>query len=319
MPVSLFGAAMGLGGLGLASRAANEVLGVPRWLDALWVAAGAIVLGLLLVVYVYKWIAHAEAARAELVNPAQLGFAATLPLALCIVAGGLGPYVPGVAQTLWWAGYTLLVITIVGALVRWLQGGIELAQVNTGWMLALVSGVVIPVAGVPLGHLEASRVIYAIGLVFAPLVIGLVFVRMVVAPPLPPGLRPTWAIYVVPAAMIYLNYAALSGTPAGMVVEGVYFVAWVFAIAILIASRDCLSWPTTPAWWAFTFPADALAGASIRYAAAHPNSLTWLIAWVAFAAATVIVICVIIRTLVALGRGILFIAPGHMPMAPTQK
>lgn len=309
LPVSLFGAAMGTGGLGLACRAATEVLGLAAWWSIVFVAIGAATLGVLLVAYALKWVVHSDAARAELAHPAQLGFAATLPLALCIVAGGLGPFAGPLAHGLWWAGYALLCVVIVGTLARLVAGGIELAHLNTGWMLALVSGVVIPVAGVPLGYADASRILYGVGILFAPLVIGVVFYRMIVAPPLPPGLRPTWAIFVVPPAMIYLNYSALTLLPAGFFVDAAYAMAWVFALAISIASRDCPGWPFTPAWWALTFPADALAGAAIRYASAHPGPLSRALAWIALAVAILVVILVLVRTFVALARGILLVGP----------
>ena len=44
-----------------------------------------------------------------------------------------------------------------------------------------------------------------------------------------------------------------------------------------------LRWPFSPAWWAFTFPLDALAYAAARYALDHPGAL-----WQAVAAATLL-------------------------------
>ena len=312
-PVSLFGAAMGIGGLGLACRAAIDVLGLPSAFSMVLVGLGAIVLLVLLITYAAKWSRYPDAARAELANPAQMGFAATLPLALCIVAGGLGPYAALVADALWWIGYALLCVVIVASLVRWLDGGIDLVNVNTGWMLALVSGVVIPVAGVPLDHMESSRFIFGVGLMFAPFVIGIVFYRMVVAPPLPDAMKPTWAIYAVPSAMIYINYAPLAGEPAGLAINGSFYVTLVVACALLLKFRHSMRWPFTPAWWAFTFPADAVAGAAIRYASVNASGPAYAVAWTTLALAAIIVTLVSARTLVALGRGQMLLPPPTMP------
>ena len=121
---------MGLGGLGLVCRTASQVLGFPAWLETLFVLFGALALVALLACYALKATRYPEAVRAELTNPGTMGFAATCPLALCIVAGGLGPYATGIADALWWIGYALLLATIIVMLLRAVAGGIELAPLG---------------------------------------------------------------------------------------------------------------------------------------------------------------------------------------------
>ena len=68
-------------------------------------------------------------------------------------------------------------------------------------------------------------------------------------------------------------------------------------LALLVASRDLLKWPFGPAWWAFTFPLDALAYAAARYAQDHPSPLWKGVCAATLLLATIFVALVLWRTL----------------------
>src|SRR5690242_8772467 len=160
-----FGAVMGITGLGFACRAAA----MPRWFAEFWIALGAIVCGLLLLAYLFKLLTDTKAIAEEFGDPARLGYCATLPIALTLVGGGLQPHMPRLANGLWWVGASLLLLFQALALARWLKGGIPLEKVNGGWMIMLVGGIVVPVGGVPLGHLEMSRFCFGVSAALAPI------------------------------------------------------------------------------------------------------------------------------------------------------
>jgi tellurite resistance protein len=121
----------------------------------------------------------------------------------------------------------------------------------------------------------------------------LLFYRMVVAPPLPEALRPSWFILLVPPSLIYANGMALY---ASEFLEYLYFFGLVLAAALFIYARNFLRWPFAVSWWAFTFPLDALAYAAARYAQSHPSMPWTLLAAVALAAATLFVVIVLWKT-----------------------
>src|SRR3989442_10095972 len=156
----MYGAVMGLAGLGLTARAAATVFpGVvraPAYFTELWIFLGVAALGVLLPAYLLKLIRYPAAVREEFTNPATLGFCGALPVGMTLVAGGLAPYLPQVADAIWWAGAALLVAFQVWGLCRVLAGGIELARVNAGWMILFIGGIVLSRAGIPLGPVEAS-------------------------------------------------------------------------------------------------------------------------------------------------------------------
>jgi len=298
-PIGLFGAAMGITGLGLAARSAATVFpGVvraPAYISEPLVALGILVFFVLLILYLKKILLNVQSVAGEFTNPVTLGFCGALPVAMFLVGGGLAPYAHTLGDVVWWSGIVVLAGLQVWVVSRWLAGGIELAQVNGGWLIALVGGIVAPGPGISLGHLEASRVIFGVSSVAAIPLVALLFVRALAAPPLPPALRPSWFILLVPPSLIYANGVALYGSANFL--EALFYAGLILALALLVASRDLLRWPFGPAWWAFTFPLDALAYAAARHAHDHPGPL-----WRGVCAATLLlaagfVLLVLWRTL----------------------
>ena len=295
----MYGAVMGLAGLGLTARAAAPVLpGVlkaPAYFTEPWVLLGALALALLLPLYVLKLIRYPAAVREDFTDPALLGFCGALPVGMFLVAGGLAPYVPAFASLLWWAGFVLLGAFQVWALARWLSGSIELAQVNAGWLIVLVGGIVAPGPGLALGHEEASRFAFGVSAAAAPLLMALLFYRAVLGAPLPEPLRPSWFILLVPPALVYANGLALF--PQNLFLENLFFASLVLAVSLLYVSRGFLRWRFGAPWWAFTFPLDALAYAAARYAQDHPSALWQAVCAASLLLATLFVLIVLFRTL----------------------
>jgi tellurite resistance protein len=298
LPIGFYGAVMGLAGLGLSARAAVPlfpgIVRAPAYFTELWVALGALALAILLPAYLAKVFLHPGAVKEDFTNPIQMGFCGALPVGMSLVAGGLGPYWPVLADLLWWTALVLLLAFQAWALLRWLSGGIELAQVNAGWLIIVVGGIVLPGPGIALGHVEASHVVFGISAVAAGLLMPLLLFRAMTAAPLPAVLRPSWFILLVPPSLIYANGLALY--PGSEFLENLYFFGLVLAVALLAYARGFWRWTFGPPWWAFTFPLDALAYAAARYAQEHPSALWRSVAGVALALATAFVVMVLLRT-----------------------
>ena len=296
----MYGAVMGIAGLGLSARAAATlfpgVLRAPAYFTELWVALGAVALLVLLPLYLLKVIFHWKAVREDFTNPALLGFCGALPVGMTLVAGGIGPYAPAIADALWWTGCALLVCFMVWALARWLSGGIELGKLNAGWLIILVGGIVVPGPGIALGHAEASRYLFGVSVCACALLMPVLFYRAGTAAPLPEELRPTWFILLVPPSLIYANGMALF---AFELLEILYFFGTLLAVVLFVGARNFLRWPFGPAWWAFTFPLDAFAYAAVHYAQDHPSTLWKAVAGIALLLATLFVAGVLARTLLS--------------------
>jgi tellurite resistance protein len=299
LPIGMYGAVMGLVGLGLTARATATVLpGVvraPAYFTEAWVLLGVLAFCFLLPAYFWKLLRHPRAVREEFTSPRLMGFCGALPVGMSLVAGGLAPYLPALGSGLWWTSAAILLCFQAWALHRWISGGIELADVNAGWLILMVGGIVTPSSGIALGHAEAARFLFGVSAAAAPLLMALLFVRAVIGPPLPPQLRPTWFILLVPPALIYANGVALYESV--WFLESLFFFSLLLGAALLVYARRLAGWPFGAPWWAFTFPLDALAYAAARYAQDHPSALWRSVAGATLALATLGVAVVVLRTI----------------------
>jgi tellurite resistance protein len=298
--VGFYGAVMGLAGLGLTARSAAPLFPgtfrAPSYFTEPWVAAGLIALAVLLVSYAVKFMKNRAAVKDDLVNPVTMGFCGALPVGMSLVAGGVGSYAPAFGSALWWLAFALLLALQIWGFLRLLSGGIDLAQLNAGWLILFVGGIVLPGPGISLGHEQAAHFCFGVSASIAPLLMALLLYRAAAAPALPAALRPTWFILLVPPALIYANGVALY--PEAAFLELLYPFALVLAVALLAYARHLAQWPFGAPWWAFTFPLDALAYAAVRYAQDHPSPVWKSLAGLAFALATIAVAMVLLRTLI---------------------
>ena len=290
---------MGLTGLGLAARATATVLPgyvrAPAYVSEPWVALGLAFFIVLVPLYLAKLVRYPATVKAEFWSPLTLGFCGALPVGMALLAGGIAPYLPAAGNALWWTSFALLLAFQLWALYRWLHGGIELAEVNAGWLIIMVGGIVLPGPGIALGHAEAARFAFGVSAAAAPVLMALLFFRAVLGPPLPEALRPTWFVLLVPPALVYANGIALY--PESAFLENLYFLCLLLAAALFAYAGSFWRWPFGAPWWAFTFPLDALAYAAARYAQDHPSPLWKGLCALTFLAATVVVVVVLVRTL----------------------
>jgi len=297
----MYGAVMGLAGLGLTARAAAPLFpGVFRasaYFTELWVALGLLALLILLVLYALKIIQDPQAVKADFTEPGLMGFTGALPVGMTLVAGGVGPYAPQAASCLWWTGCVLLTAFQVCGIGRWLAGQVSLDKLNAGWLILIVGGIVVPGPGIGLGHAEAARFFFGVSVCGAVILLPLLFARAALAAPLPEAQRPTWIILLVAPSLVYANGLALF--PEVIFLETLFFAALVLGLALAFYARGFWRWPFGPAWWAFTFPLDALAYAATRYAQEHPSGPWKGVAGVALLAATLVVAMVLARSLLA--------------------
>jgi tellurite resistance protein len=299
LPIGLFGAVMGLVGLGLSARATATVLPgllrAPAYFTELWVALGTLLFLIATPLYLVKLFRFPDAVKAEFWSPVTLGFCGAWPVGMSLVAGGIAPYLPVAGNVLWWASFALLLAFQLFTLYRWLSGGIELAQLNAGWLIVMVGGIVLPGPAIALGLAEAARFTFGVSATVAPILMALLLYRAAFGPPLPEALRPSWFILLVPPSLVYANGVALY--QGAVFLENLYFFGLVLGAALLAYARGFARWGFAVSWWAFTFPLDALAYAAARYAQDHPEPLWRGLAGATLLAATFFVLAVLWRTL----------------------
>lgn len=269
LPVTLFAAVMGIGGLGLAWRRAAATWGTPAWIGTILVLLAAAVFLLVAILYAVKWIRHPAAARAELRHPVRMAFAPTLTIAMLVLATGMQDLAPAVAVPLWWLGAVGHLMATLAVLTAWLtRDDLGLAQVTPAWFIPVVGNVVTPLAAPALGSIEFAWFAFGVGLIAWLGLFPILLHRLFVAGQgLPTRLRPTLMILVAPPAVMVLSLTTLVGGPLDPV-RRILFAAALFAAALVMVQPGQWRLPFGLPFLAYTFPLAALAAAAVAVDAA---------------------------------------------------
>ena len=310
---------MGLAGLSLAWHRAVPLMGEAAAGAALVIGAlAALVFALLLVLTVWRGLAHAEAWAEDRRHPVRHTFIAALPIAALLVST-VGVTTFGVSapvRALWWTACLAQLYVTVWVLARWWRGnqagGLQWAGMTPALFIPVVGNVIAPLAGVPLGHPEWAAAQFGIGLVFWPVALVLLLVRVGVAGLWPERLRPTVFILVAPPAVVGLSVLQL-GAPllVGWTMWGValFCLLWALTQARLIAAQ-----PFALAHWGMSFPLAAFAALTLRLA--EPGGLLAVLGPAALALASLVIAGLVLGTLRGLRQGTLLVPEPAPPVPP---
>ena len=113
---------------------------------------------------------------------------------------------------------------------------------NPSWFIPIVGNILVPIAGVPLGYTDISWFFFSIGIVFWPVLLTIIFYRIIFHPALPGKLIPTFFILIAPPAVGFLSYMKLTGEMdnfarilyfSGLFFTLLVFAAWTSAISLI--------------------------------------------------------------------------------------
>jgi tellurite resistance protein len=302
LPLALFAAPMGVGGLGLAWRDATHGLGAPAMVgEALLIAAGLLWLAIM-ALHLVRLVQHPAALAADLRHPIRSAFAGAVTIGLMIMAGGLMPYARGAAEALWLAAVAGHVAIAAWTVRGLLHAPREAATLTPPLLIPLVGNVLAPIFGMPLGFEALSWLMFGIGallwLMLQPPLLG----RLITGPALPPRLRPTLAILLAPPAVGAVALASLTGGfgPGPLALFG---FALLLALALASMAGDFARLPFALSWWGWTFPAAVFAVAAHGAARAGPAAWQVPLLWALLVTVTLIVAVVSAATLRAATQG----------------
>ncbi|MFQ3623094.1 MAG: C4-dicarboxylate ABC transporter [Acetobacteraceae bacterium] len=296
LPLPLFAAPMGVGGLGLAWREAARTLGAPSAVGesllalsiALWAAIAAL--------HLLRLLRHPGALAEDLRHPVRSAFAGAITIGLMIAAAALIPHAPRLAALVWGAAVAGHLGIAAWTVRDLLAAPREAAALTPPLLIPLVGNILAPVFGVKLGFETASWLLFGLGALLWAMLQPLLLLRLMTGPALPPKLRPTLAILLAPPAVGSLALAGLTGGfgPAPLSVLGLaLFLAGVLALL----ARDLVRVPFALSAWAWTFPLAAFCVALQAAAHAHPAPWQPPLLWVALVFASAVVGLVAARTL----------------------
>lgn len=277
-----FAMVMGLSGLTLAWHRAQGLLGEMATGIALVLGLlSALVFLVLLVASWLRWQRYPAALAEDLRHPVRHAFVAALPVSVLLLAtvgvalGGSGGPLGPVWNGLWWLGSLGQLWATLWVLGRWLApaaaaqpgaaGGPQLwPSVTPVLLIPVVGNVVVPLAGLPLGHSTWSALQFGIGAFLWPVVLALILARRLAHSPLPERVLPAWFITIAPPAVIGVVALQMEAPlPLAQALWGVslFFLLWVLPLVRRIATQAF----AVP-FWAFSFPLAAFTVLTLRLA-----------------------------------------------------
>ncbi len=290
---------MGTGGVGLAWRQAHETLGAPAAVGEVLLAFTLLLWLAMVSVQALRALRYPEAVTADLRHPVRLAFGAAPTIGLMIISAFLHRYQADFGRVLWGLAVALHLLFAMGLLRRILLGRLDTAVLVPPLMIPLVGNILAPVFGVPMGFVEASWMMFGVGLLLWLAVLPLLLHRIVAGPPLPPTLRPSLVILLAPPAVGALALVALLGEPGGASLTLVGIALLVAAVLVSLA-RHLAAIPFGLPWWSVTFPSAAFAAMLMA-----EGFGAWL-CWLALAATTGLTAWVAARTAQAALAGAFF-------------
>jgi tellurite resistance protein len=310
-----FGTVMGLSGLSLAWFQAAPLLG-SRALDAAWAVGALAVLWAVALVLLSVVRAHwyPIAWRDDLTHPVRHPFVAAIPVSALLVSTVLTVVMGAsvVGRVVWLVGALSQLVTTVWVIRRWLHAGPRPGLlpfwpgVTPVMLIPVVGNVLVPLAGVPLGMSEWSAAQMGIGVLFWPVLLTLLCVRLAEHGLWPERLLPATFITVAPPAVIGLSLLQL-GAPVllawacwGM---GLFFVLWSFSLFKRVVAQ-----PFGIPFWGMSFPLAAMAGLTLKLAVLSDAGWVAALAMVFLALVTVLIGWLVMGTVKGLLNGHLLVA-----------
>ncbi|WP_019906545.1 SLAC1 anion channel family protein [Methylobacterium sp. 77] len=306
LPVSLFGAVMGLMGLSVGWRLASARYGLPMLIGDVigWSALAVFVV--LALAYAAKSVTAWQSVLIEFRHPIAGNLFGTVLISLLLLPFVLQPLIPSLAASIWILGTGGMVVFALLIVSRWMGSRHQLAHATPAWIVPVVGLLDVPLAAPALSLPHTQTVVMfslSVGLFFAIPLFTLVFARLLFEEPLAPAQRPTLMILVAPFAVGFSSYVATFGRIDAFA-EALFLIA-LFVFAVLAGRlRDLpLCCPFRVSWWAVSFPSAAMAVAALRYAGHVQAIAADALALLLLALATVIIAGLALRTLVGIARG----------------
>jgi tellurite resistance protein len=301
-----FSIVMGLCGLSLAWHRAALLMGEAAVAAAVVLGGlAALVCAVLAVATVLRLRRHPDAWAEDLRHPVRHPFVAAMPVSLILLAtvsvALRGP--DELARVLWVVGCLGQLWATVWVLSRWwrgnVAGGLQWAGVTPVLFIPIVGNVLVPLAGVPLGQVSWSLAQFGVGVMFWPVALLLLLVRLAVAGLWPERLRPALFILIAPPAVIGLSLMQL-GAP-----EALAWALWGMALFCLFwagtQARAIAGQPFGLPHWGLSFPLAALTALTLRLAT--PSSLLAVAGPVLLALTSLVVCALVLATVRGLREG----------------
>ena len=300
MPVSLFGAVMGLTALCFAWRLVNQAWHIGSLLAEIIGYAAILVFVLLTIAYTVKWVRYRGVVESEFKNSITIGFFSTVSISILLIPGILLPYAPIVADVIWLAGVLITFLSAWFVLRKWMDQQQPRESAVPAWVLPVTGTLNVPIVGNSLnfpGAHEICLMFFGIGIIFIIIMMTIIFSRLFFEAPLAVPLQPSLFILVAPLALAFNGYEGLVGGQNLTASAFLYFSLFLlvlFGSKILLLPKCC---PFRVSWWSVSFPLGSVSIACLRYSQKQPDAVHRILAASLVSLTTLVILYLLVQTI----------------------
>jgi tellurite resistance protein len=293
---------MGLGGLTIAWRKAEDLLALPFSLSPWLLGLSSALFTLLAALYLFKLVRYPSAAASEWGHPVKMNFVPTVSIALILLSIAWLPVNAAYSRLLWLSGSGLQLILTLYVVTQWMHHSkFELIHINPAWFIPVVGNILVPIAGVAHAPQQVSWFFFSVGLIFWLPLLTIILYRVIFHGSLPERLLPTLFILIAPPATAYLAYVRLTGGIDAFA-DVLYHTGLFFTLLLLTQAPWFLRLRFNLSWWAYSFPLAAISIATLDMFQ-QTGSIAFLrLFGILLALTTVVIAGLLARTLVASAR-----------------
>ncbi|MDD3530785.1 MAG: SLAC1 anion channel family protein, partial [Gallionellaceae bacterium] len=174
----------------------------------------------------------------------------------------------------------------------------EIAHMNPAWFIPVIGNMLVPVAGIDHAPAEISWFFFSIGLTFWPVLLAIIFYRVIFHASLPERLVPTLFILIAPPAVGFLAYVRLTGGVDAFA-HVLYNGALFFTLLLFFQLQWFARLKFFLSWWAYSFPLAAITVATLVMFQHTGSALYLRLSGILLGIATVVIVGLAVRTAIA--------------------
>ena len=303
LPVSFFTITMGMAGFTMALRAGETALGLTAVMS--WVAYGVtlVLFAIITTLYALKALTQFKMVQHEWCEPDRLALFPAFSITMILLAAATLPLSEPLAHMIWLGAVPVQLIVTLAVVSGWIgHRSFKTNHISPAWFVPAVGNGLVPIAGVPLGHIDLSWFFMSVAITFWGVLLAMVMNRLIFHDPLERRLQPTLVILIAPPAVAFLGWVQLAGeidAMARILLNASYF----FVLVVALHLPRIVRLEFTMSFWALSFPFAAITSASFAYARLTGSAIHNLFGLILLAVLCAIITSLLWRTAKALHNG----------------
>ena len=261
--ISWFAVVMGMFGFNIAWSRAEHILHLRFAVSPFLLGLSTAIFAVLGIVYLAKIIRYPREVLEEVRHPVKISFIPTISIGLLLLSIAFLKINTSVSFWAWTVGTIMHFSMTLYVISSWVHHTkYEIKHLNPAWFIPVVGNILVPVAGVSHAPAEISWFFFSLGLFFWPILLSIIFYRLIFHGSLPERFIPTLFILIAPPSVALISWYKLTGT-VGAFGQIQYSIALFFFLMIVFQARYFMRLKFFLSWWAYSFPVAALTIATL--------------------------------------------------------